>query len=157
MKKFLCRQKHCQSSVLFSYGYWVHSGQRDEANVGCIAQNQGGAAQRRRGRSQAEGWVDGVQRIPPLAASVEWRAGSSHGLADALPWATSRGWRFCGRCCRAGNLQVQRGGLWGARRAQGMRVVGVDHPLQHVLGALSALWGEEEIEMSRNGQHECVL
>lgn len=38
-----------------------------------------------------------------------------------------------------------------------MRVVGVDHPLQHVLGALSALWGEEEIEMSRNGQHECVL
>ena len=114
------------------------SRQWHKADLGGILKDKASPAQRWRGRSQAEGWVSGVQRVP-LVASAEARARSRHGLKGGLSRAAHRGgcfWRVHGR---TGSLQAHRGGLWGPREAQLVKIKGVNHSLQHALGALSTL------------------
>lgn len=62
----------------------VQSGKRDKANSTHILLNQGGTAQRRGGRSQTKGWVDGVQRVP-LAAPAERGARGNNSVLKVMP------------------------------------------------------------------------
>lgn len=133
-----------------SSAVWSLSGWRDEADVRRLAQNKG-AAQRRGGRSQAEGRVAGLKRVPPLAASAERGARSRRRVpAGVLSRATGGRWALGGRRCRGGNLYGHGGRLWSAGRTPATGVERANQPLQHVLGALSALRGGEQIEKSRD-------
>lgn len=123
-----------------------------EADLGGVLQDEARPAQRRGGRSQAEGRVSGVQRVP-LVASAEGgeraRGHHHHRRKGGLPRATDRGRGFWRRHGRAGTLRAHRGGLWGPGKAQVVKIKGAEDSLQHALGALSALWRFEEGKKTR--------
>lgn len=133
-------------------GFRPFSRQRHKTDLRRILENKTSPAQWRRGRSQAESRVSGVQRVP-LVDSAEVGARGHHRLKGGLLRTADRGWRFCRKRHRAGTLQAHRGGLWGAGGAQFVKVKGANHSPQHALGALSALW---KCEKRRRGQTRVV-
>ena len=88
--------------------------QREEAGVGRVHQDEGGAAERRRWPGQPEGRVQGEQGGSPAAAAAAtwWRAEEVHGPAALPAGAPGRGQP--GRGGRgAGLLMDGLGGIWG--------------------------------------------
>lgn len=65
-------------------------GQWHKADLGRVLKDKASPAERGRGGSQAEGWVNGVQRVP-LVASAEAGARGHHGAKAGLLRAAGRG------------------------------------------------------------------